>query len=168
MVGNKSFEVLDLNADGWVVVRESGSFTASISTGRFAVLTLWNGFPFSEKDERIVKALKYLRNLQRDDGGFGEEKSLFSATSWAIMAIVSANERPEDWKKNGKSPLDYLRENIREEIARMGTADIARTILALVYAGEDPRNFEGYDLVKMLEEKVKENGQIGDYVYTTI
>ncbi len=168
LVGNESFEVLDLSADRWVVVRESGRFTANISTGKFAILTPWKDFPLDERDERIIKALKYLRSLQRDDGGFGEEKSLFSATCWAIMAIVSANENPEEWKKNGKSPLDFLKENIKEEIARMGTADIARTILALVYAGEDPRNFEGYDLVKMLQERVRENGQIGDYVYTTI
>lgn len=165
---NESFKVLDLSRDRWVYVKGNGNFTANISAGSFAVLTPWKDFPLSEKDERIMRALKYLRSLHRDDGGFGEESSLFSATCWAIMAIVSANERPEDWKKNGKSPLDYLRENIREEMPKMGTADIARTVLALVYAGEDPRNFEGYDLVEMLREKMRENGQIGDYVYTTI
>lgn len=166
---NESFEIFNFAKDRWVSVEEEdGKFKANISIGKFAVLTPWKDFPLDEKDERIRTALEYLRSLQRDDGGFGEEKSLFSATCWAIMAIVSANENLEEWKKDGKSPVDYLRENIKEEIGKMGTADIARAILAIVYAGEDPRNFEGFDLVKMLKERVKDNGQIGDYVYTTI
>lgn len=165
---NEKFKIFDLVRDRWVIVKEDGNFKANISTGKFAVLTQWKDFPLYEKDERIKKALEYLRGLQRDDGGFGEEKSLFSATCWAIMAIVSANENLEDWKKGGRSPVDYLKQNIKEEIAKMGTADIARAILAIVYAGEDPRDFEGYDLVKMLKERLKDNGQIGDYVYTTI
>lgn len=84
------------------------------------------------------------------------------------MAIIAAGEDPENWKKNGKSPIDYIRDKLPEEIDKMGTADFARTILALVYAGENPRNFAGIDLVEKLSSRVKQSGQIGDFTYTTI
>ncbi|MEM2458450.1 MAG: prenyltransferase/squalene oxidase repeat-containing protein [Archaeoglobaceae archaeon] len=165
----EAFKIIDLNRDRWILVKkDNGNYSANISTGKFAILSQWEKFPLKENDERIKRAIGYLKSLQRDDGGFGEQESLFSATCWAIMAIVSAGENPEDWKKNDKSPMDYVREKIKDEIPKMGTADLARTILALVYANKDPRNFEGYNLVDMLKEKVKDNGQIGDYVYTTI
>ncbi|MEM0203670.1 MAG: PKD domain-containing protein [Archaeoglobaceae archaeon] len=136
----------------------------------FAIAKEWKDFPLSKEDERIRKALEYLRSLQRDSGGFanpGEEESI-AKTSWAIMAIVAVGEDPKTWTKGGKSPLDYVRERIKEELPKMGTADYARTILALYSANEDPRSFAGIDLVSKLKERVKENGQIGDYVYTTI
>ncbi|ADC66210.1 Prenyltransferase/squalene oxidase [Ferroglobus placidus DSM 10642] len=136
----------------------------------FAIIVKWDNFPLKPEDERIVKALNWLKSVQNDDGGFsnpGEESSV-AKTSWAIMALVAAGEDPEKWKKNGKSPIDYLRENLEDELPKMGTADYARTILALVAAGEDPRSFAGVNLVEKLKERVKENGQIGDYIYTTI
>ena len=136
----------------------------------FAIIVKWNNFPLKPEDERIVKALKWLKSIQNDDGGFanpGEESSV-AKTSWAIMALVAAGENPDEWKKNGKSPIDYLRENLKKELPKMGTADYARTILALVAAGENPRNFAGVDLVRLLKDRVKENGQIGDFIYTTI
>ncbi|MEM3698875.1 MAG: PKD domain-containing protein [Archaeoglobaceae archaeon] len=136
----------------------------------FAIAKEWKDFPLSKEDERIKKALNYLRSLQRDNGGFanpGEEESI-AKTSWAIMAIVAAGEDPRMWIKRDKSPLDFIRERIGDELPKMGTADYARTILALYSANEDPRSFAGIDLVSKLRERVKENGQIGDYVYTTI
>lgn len=165
----EELKVLDISNDRWIGVnRENEKYIARLFHGKFAVLTPWEDFPMKKDDERIRKALEYLRTLQKDDGGFGEKESLFSATSWAMMAIASAEENPEEWKRSGKSPIDYMREKIGEEVKRMGTTDLARTILALIYSNIDPRNFEGYDLVKMLKERVKDDGRIGDYVYTTI
>ena len=135
------------------------------STSLFAIVIRWKGFPLNVTDERIQKALDYLKGLQKDDGSFN---SSISATSWAIMALVAAGEDPHKVMKNNKSPIDYLRENIRDELPKMGTSDFARTILALVYAGENPRNFAGIDFVEKLKSEIKENGQIGDYIYTTI
>ena len=135
-----------------------------------AVAKDWKNFPLKEGDLRIVKALQYLKGLQRSSGGFanpGEEESI-AKTSWAIMAIAAAGQDPRSWTKEGKNPLDYIREKLPEEIDRMGTADYARTILALYAAGEDPRNFSGIDLVAKLKGRMRENGQIGDFVYTTI
>jgi|Deesub1362B_J571_1020462.scaffolds.fasta_scaffold00065_8 prenyltransferase beta subunit len=137
----------------------------------FVIAVEWKNFPLERTDEAIVKALGWLRSIQREDGGFanpGEKSSSLSGTSWAIMAISSAGEDPRLWKKNGNSPLDYLRRNVHKELDQMGTIDYARTILALVSAKENPRNFEGIDFVELLKSKVKEDGQIGDYVHTTI
>ncbi len=146
-------------------------FTAETTNfSLFAIAIKWKNFPLNASDEPIVKALNWLRTIQNGDGGFanpGEESSV-AKTSWAIMAIVAAGEDPHAWKKNGKSPVDYIREHLKEELPKMGTADYARTILALVSAGEDPRSFAGVNLVEKLKEKMKDDGQIGDFIYTTI
>ncbi|MFN3384166.1 MAG: PKD domain-containing protein [Archaeoglobaceae archaeon] len=156
------------------IVEEGEEFVVyKVSVEKFSVFAIakdWEDFPIPKDEKRIQKALNYLRSLQRSSGGFanlGEEESI-AKTSWAIMAIVAAGEDPRTWTKGNKSPLDYIRERISDEIAKMGTADYARTILALYSAKEDPREFAGMDLVSKLKQRVKENGQIGDYVYTTI
>ena len=142
--------------------------TSNFST--FAIVAKWNAFPLNVTDEPIIKALAWLKTIQNDDGGFanpGEESSI-SKTSWAIMALAASKQDPHRWVKNGSSPVDYLKNNLNSSLGKMGTADIARTILALIAADENPRNFSGVNLVSMLREKVRNNGQIGDYVYTTI
>jgi len=141
------------------------SNVSSFSVFAIAV-TRWDNFPLNVTDEPILKALGYLKSIQHEDGGFGEEESNFAKTCWVVMALVSAKQDPHKWIKNGSSPIDYLRANINN--TEMGTADYARTILALLSAGEDPRNFGGVDLVSKLKERVKQDGQIGDFIYTTI
>jgi len=130
----------------------------------------WKDFPLNITDERIQRALDYLKGLQKEDGGFGnpDDNSSIAATVWAVMALVAAGENPHEIVRNNKSPIDYLRDNIKDKLPKMGTTDFARLILALVYAGENPRNFAGVDLVEKLKDEIKEDGQIGDYVYTTI
>ena len=153
---------------------EDGNFTyymaRTTTFSVFAITIKWENFPLNSSDERIQRALNWLKSIQSDDGGFGSpgDEGRVGKTSWAIMAIVAAGQDPHEWKKNGYSPIDFIRKNLKDELGRMGTADYARTILALVYADEDPRTFAGVNLVELLKSKVKENGQIGDFVYTTI
>ncbi|KUK99479.1 MAG: Prenyltransferase/squalene oxidase [Methanoculleus marisnigri] len=127
-------------------------------------------YPLNTGDPAIQTSLDYLRNCQKDDGGFGEagRESSPGTTSWAIMAAVAAGEDPRTWVKNGNSTIDYLRSMNDEILAKGGTADIARTILTLVAVGEDPRTFSGTDYVTELKSRVKPDGQVGDHVYTTI
>jgi outer membrane protein assembly factor BamB/prenyltransferase beta subunit len=127
-------------------------------------------FPLNVTDEAILNALRYLKSLQNDDGGFSNpgESSSISKTSWAIMAMVAAKQNPEWWVKNNISAIDYIEMNLKNETGKMGVADYARTILAVYAAGRDPSDFGGFDLVELLKSKVKENGQIGDFTYTTI
>jgi len=146
-------------------------FSSKISNfSKFAIVAKWKDFPLNVTDEPIIKALLWLKAIQNDDGGFanpGEESSM-SKTSWAIMALAAAKQDPHKWVKNSSSPIDYLRKNLNSSLGKMGTADIARTVLAVIAANENPRNFSGVNLVSMLKERVKENGQIGDFIYTTI
>ncbi|WP_202319433.1 PKD domain-containing protein [Archaeoglobus neptunius] len=136
----------------------------------FAITIKWNDFPLNSSNVSIQKALKWLRSIQNSDGGFANpgENSSVAKTAWAIMAIVAAHQDPHKWTKNGKSPIDFMRERLKKEVDTMGTEDYARTILALVYAGENPKNFAGIDLVGKLKSSIKDNGQIGDFVYKTI
>ncbi|WP_457550588.1 DUF4430 domain-containing protein [Archaeoglobus sp.] len=142
------------------------TFTANVTNfSLFAIVVKWNNFPLNASDPAIVKALNWLKNQQRPDGGWGS----LSNTSWVVMAIASANQNPLNWTKNGKSPLDYFKANLNESsVAKMGTSDFARTILALISLNQNPYNFNGINFVKLLKERVKEDGQIGDYIYTTI
>ena len=49
---------------------------------------------------RVEKALAYLRDAQRPDGGFpefpGEAESNVASTAWAVQGIWAAGENPED------------------------------------------------------------------------
>lgn len=141
-------------------------FTVNLTNfSLFAIVERWKGFPLDRNNSTIVKALNWLRIQQREDGGWGS----LANTSWVVMAIASAGENPLNWTKNGKTPLDYFRENLNEStVKKMGTTDFARTILALIALNQNPYDFNGINFVKLLKERVKENGQIGDYVYTTI
>ncbi len=143
------------------------SNVSSFSTFAIAV-TRWSNFPLNATDKPILKALRYLKSVQHSDGGFGENESSFAKTCWVIMALVSAKQNPYKWVKDGNSSVDYLKHEIRRQIDKMGTADLARTILTVIAIGKDPRNFTGIDLVSKLKEKIKPNGQIGDHIYTTI
>ncbi|MBO8181902.1 MAG: DUF4430 domain-containing protein [Archaeoglobus sp.] len=152
------------------VVEEGLNETVNETQTNVTNQTFNRTFPLSFNDPRIVKALRYLKTLQKEDGGFanpGEEPST-SKTSWAIMAMVAAKQNPEWWKRGNFSAMDYLEKEIPEEVNKMGTADFARTILALYAADKDPRSFAGIDLVELLKSRVKESGQIGDFTYTTI
>jgi len=55
----------------------------------------------------LTKAKNYLKQNQKDDGGFGN----ISSTAWAIEGILALSEKPEDWIKNNNTPFDYLANN---------------------------------------------------------
>ena len=143
---------------------------SSFST--FAIAAKWTDFPLNLEDERISRSVNWLITAQGDDGGFanpGEEPTI-SKTAWAILAFVSAGIDPNEVRKNGKSPVDYIKNNLNESVGRMGTIDYALTILALKSANSDENleDINGVNLLNRLKNKVNEDGQIGDYVHTTI
>ena len=53
----------------------------------------------------VDAALSWLRTQQADDGSFGSSEG---TTIDVVLALVSANEDPNTWTRNGDSPLDYL------------------------------------------------------------
>jgi hypothetical protein len=53
----------------------------------------------------LLKAENFLRQNQKDNGSWNN--NAFS-TAWALEGVFALNEQPEDWIKNGNTPLDYL------------------------------------------------------------
>lgn len=115
-----------------------------------------HSFPLSTSDPEITNALQYLSNIQTSDGDIGG----FSISQWATMAIASTGQSPHEWKKNGNSIVEYLKNN-SNNIDGNKVTDIAKFILAMTAANEDPRNINGINYVSMLEDKVN-NNQFGD------
>ena len=60
-----------------------------------------------EFSSAISKAREFLKQNQKDDGGFGN----ISSTAWATEGIISLGENPNDWIKNNNIPFDYLGAN---------------------------------------------------------
>lgn len=109
----------------------------------------------------------YLRGVQNADGGFGAAPKQASSpmyTGWAVLGLAAAGQRPAAIRRNGKSPVDYL-------VATVGrvreTADLERTILALVAGGRSPRAVGGRDLVAELIRKRRANGSFSGLVNQT-
>ncbi len=113
-------------------------------------------FPLDPHDPEITNALEYLSDVQDSDGSIGG----FSISCWATMAITSAEHDPHDWGKSGNSVVEYLINN-KDQIDENMVTDIAKFILAMTAANEDPRNVVGTDYVSLLEGK-QLNGQFGD------
>ncbi|HVV89897.1 MAG TPA: prenyltransferase/squalene oxidase repeat-containing protein [Solirubrobacterales bacterium] len=66
-------------------------------------------------EEAIAAGLGYLERSQLADGGFparpsGERESNVASTAWAVQAIWSVGQNPEDWttEPEGREPLDYM------------------------------------------------------------
>ena len=118
----------------------------------------------------VEKGLSYLESRQNTDGGFIEPNTgttSISSTWFASQAIVAAGEDPlsAKWTKNGKTPLDYLAES--PDGKSDGTGEIAKWITFTAACGKDPYTFADYDAVAALQEKIKEDGRVGNYIYTT-
>ena len=97
--------------------------------------------------EAANKALSYVRTLQNAGGGFPFFGPVSSAgeTIDAVLAFVAADIDPATVKKDGKSPLHYLEAQTDSYITTPG--HLAKLVLGLAAAGEDPRDFAGHDLV---------------------
>ena len=96
--------------------------------GTWSVLSALNLLDFPEKKEVTMKAVNYLKSMQRKDGGWGEDgksyypgyenfakKSTPSQTAWGIMGLISAGELNCPEVKKGlkyllKSNLDWNEE----------------------------------------------------------
>ncbi len=104
----------------------------------------------SPDDFQIKNALDYLYTCQRFDGGFGElgEESDLGLTLRAIMAISSAGENPDNWRKNDNSPIDYLKKFDQDLTA----AQAAIFTLALAASKNDPRNFNNANYIEKLKD----------------
>jgi hypothetical protein len=123
-------------------------------------------------DPAVPRALDYLHACQRSDGGFAEKTGSSSSdvlTAWAMVAIASAGEDPNQWKMGSSSPADFL---AKKSSSWRTTTDYARTTLAVVAAEKNPRAFGGVDLIAKMRADEQDRGadgdQIGPYVNSHI
>jgi len=114
-------------------------------------------YPLDAGDIQVTKALNYLRQVQQADGGIGG----FVTSAWAAMAIAAAGQDPNTWTVGNKSIISYLRDNASSNLDQNKATDWERSILAIVAAGENPRDFGGINYVDKLLS-FYQNNQMGD------
>jgi energy-coupling factor transport system substrate-specific component len=140
-----------------------GSLRGPLSSGGIAAILLLAACvvlapaPAAQASD-VSRATEWLETQQRPSGGFpaaSDREAGAEMTSWSMLALAAAGRNPLDVTKGGKSPVDFLR-NHMDEVGDAG--DVARTILALVAAGVDPRSFGGEDLVDRLLSQRRSNG----------
>lgn len=127
-----------------------------------------DGF-LSTTDAPIASAFDYLISCQNEDGGFGpkpESESDLKETSMAVISIAAIGKDPASYVKNGKSPVDYLREN-HEGLSNLTNAEahIGRYVVAMASSGLDPSNISGKDYVKILKDYCSPSGEVGKENY---
>ncbi len=97
------------------------------------------------------QALDYIRTLQNADGGFPSYGSDSSAggTLDAMLAFAAAGVDPDDVRKGGHSPLDYME---TQAAAYAASADhAAKLVIVLKAVSQDPHDFAGTDYVAKME-----------------
>lgn len=84
--------------------KEDGSWDGNVDMTSAAIEALSFYRDSSVVQNALNKAKEYLKQNQKDNGGFDN----VSSTAWAIEGILSLGEKIEDWKWDDKTPLDYL------------------------------------------------------------
>ncbi len=103
-------------------------------------------------------AKQWLVSVQNEDGGFGsspEDRSGVEMTAWAMLGLEAAGRNPHDVARGANDPVTFLRAHVGQ---LRNPGDLSRTILALLGAGADPRQFGGRDLVEELRGFRFDNG----------
>lgn len=85
--------------------KEDGSWDESVDMTGATIEALSAFSPTPGVGESLKKAENFLKQNQKDNGGWNDNAS---STAWALQGILALNEKPEDWVRNGNTPLDYL------------------------------------------------------------
>ena len=115
----------------------------------------------------LIRATEWLKTQQAPDGGFigFSGASDPGTTADAVLALAAAGQRgvPVDLT----AAVDYLRANA-ERYADTGAGQAAKLVLALVAAGSNPRDINGFDAVNAMDDDLdEESGVYGFGVYDT-
>lgn len=137
------------------------------------VLALIPGLAFAQGDAppdcgiKLDAALTWMATLQNADGGFTSgfaPESDLGATADALIAIATAGRTPDDFKKEGKTPLTFLEEQVKagkvDNVGKLG-----KVVAAVVISGGDATKFGGVDLIAQtkaaLEKDIDATGYLG-------
>ena len=117
--------------------------------------------------ERIspsARAIDFLKTKQNDDGGFSNgfaPESDLTTTADAVIAASLAGQDPETVFTIGTvTPLTYLETQVAGGQVS-STGQIAKVMLAVIAAGEDPEEFAGHNLVEDLAATQGKDGLFG-------
>lgn len=103
----------------------------------------------------IINAVNYVKTLQTDEGSFqawcGHNLAASLGDAGIDLRIL---------KKGTNSYVDYLKLHIDED-GYTSSNGLITLINTLASIGENPRNFDGKDIVKRLLDKQQENGSFG-------
>ncbi len=140
------------------------------------VLLIYSALPAGAATARDSKfqpnleaTVRYLQDVQHEDGGFAEpgrgEESDFSA--WVALALAAAGINPRDqttakqqWV-GGHSAYTYLAEHAPEASL---TTDFERELLVVDAAGSSPYDFGGVDLAgEILARQIQQGGEAGAF-----
>ncbi len=106
---SKNFIMKNQNSDGGWSYAVSGQ--SDTNDTAVAIMTLLEA-GINLDDSSIIKGINYLKVSQNEDGGFpyipGSESDSGS-DSWALSAIYKLRQKPSDWQKNGKNPIEHLK-----------------------------------------------------------
>ncbi|HEX3239918.1 MAG TPA: prenyltransferase/squalene oxidase repeat-containing protein [Solirubrobacterales bacterium] len=112
-------------------------------------------------------AVQWLGSIQNNDGGWGaspDDDSGPEMTAWVMLGLEAAGHNPYDLTRGSHSPITFLRGHV-DELESPG--DLARTTLALLGAGADPREFGGHNLVASLRNLRLDNGSYKNWPNST-
>lgn len=138
--------------------RRTALRSGGIAALLLAVFALGALAPAPAEANSVDRAADWLEAQQRPSGGFApaaDRETGAETTAWVMLGLAAAGRNPLDVVSSGKSPVDFLRNHL-DELGDAG--DAARTILALVAAGVNPRDFGGKDLVDRLLAQRRDSG----------
>jgi Prenyltransferase and squalene oxidase repeat len=116
---------------------------------------------------RALPEVTFLAGAQNTDGGFGAARGQASSelyTAWAAMGLAAIGREPLGVRRNGHSPLDYMRGQVR---TLSGVGDVERTILAAHACNASAYSFAGYNLVAELMRGRARDSSFADQVNLT-
>lgn len=141
--------------------------TPAVATTLLGLIVAAALMPAQAQAADVGSATRWLVATQNFDGGFapskGEESDTMT-TAWAMLGLEAAGRNPLDVVKGGRTPVDYLRANVKK---LRSSGDMARTIVALEGAGVDPHSFGGENLVATLADRRAANGSFEGWPGTT-
>lgn len=111
----------------------------------------------AQKDAAVEQAINYIRTQQQADGSFAGLGP--SSTADAIYALAAADVKIADIKQGGASPIDFIKSQAKGSGSDTGVA--AKYLIAMLLAGQPPRQPDGTDLVAEVQRGY--NAQTGQY-----
>lgn len=115
------------------------------------MLVLMLATPALAQSVDLDAAVNWLQNQKLDDGGFSDgfsDTSSVGPTTEVVFAATAAGIDVSTW--DAPTPLDYL---AGQAGSLDGTGTIAKTALAAIATGQNPRDFGGTNLIAALNER---------------